>query len=85
MTATAPQQKITYTSTNVDMEAFHRAYDVALAEVRATAGRSYPLYIDGKAIEVAGNDPIIDVSPIDTRLVLGTFASADQCPRRPGD
>jgi 1-pyrroline-5-carboxylate dehydrogenase len=76
MTATAPQQKITYTSTNVDMEAFHRAYDAALAEVRATAGRSYPLYISGKAIEVVGNDPIIDVSPIDTSMVLGTFASA---------
>ena len=32
MTATAPQQKITYTSTNVDMDGFHRAFDAALAE-----------------------------------------------------
>ncbi len=76
MTATAPQQKITYTSTNVDMEAFHRAYDAALAEVRATAGKNYPLYIGGKAVEVTGAEPILDVSPIDTGMVLGRFACA---------
>ena len=76
MTATAPQQKITYTSTNVDMEAFHRAFDAALAEVRATAGRSYPLYINGQAVEVKGVEPITDVSPLDTGLVLGKFACA---------
>jgi 1-pyrroline-5-carboxylate dehydrogenase len=75
MTATAPQQKVTYTSTNVDLSAFHKAYDDALAKVRADAGRSYPLYINGGAVEVAGRDPIIDVSPIDTSLVLGKFAS----------
>lgn len=76
MTATAPQQKITYTSTNVDLEAFHRAFDAALAEVRATAGKSYPLYIGGKALEVTRHDPIVDTSPIDTSLVLGTFVAA---------
>jgi 1-pyrroline-5-carboxylate dehydrogenase len=76
MTATAPQQKITYTSTNVDLDAFHRAYDAALAEVRASAGKSYPLYIGGKAVEETRHDPIVDVSPIDTGLVLGTFVSA---------
>lgn len=75
MTATA-QQKITYTSTNVDMEAFHRAYDAALAEVRAQAGKSHPLYLDGRAVEVPGAEPILDVSPIDTSFVLGRFASA---------
>lgn len=76
MTATAPQQKITYTSTNVDLEAFHRAFDEALAEVRASAGQSYPLYIGGKAVDVTRHDPIVDVSPIDTSLVLGTFVAA---------
>ena len=76
MTATAPQQKITYTSTNVDLDAFHRTYDAALAEVRATAGKSHPLYINDKAVEVTANAPIVDVSPIDTGLVLGSFAAA---------
>jgi len=76
MTASALQQKITYTSTNVDMEAFHRAFDAALDEVRAVAGKSYPLYINGKAVEVTRHDPIVDLSPIDTGLVLGTFVAA---------
>ena len=75
MTATV-KQKITYTSTNVDMEAFHRAFDTALTEVRAEAGKAHPLYIDGKSVAVPGADPIVDVSPIDTGLVLGRFASA---------
>jgi 1-pyrroline-5-carboxylate dehydrogenase len=75
MSATAAQ-KITYTSTNVDMEAFHGAFDAALAEVRAQAGQSHPLFINGKAVEVPGAEPIVDVSPIDTSVVLGRFASA---------
>jgi 1-pyrroline-5-carboxylate dehydrogenase len=76
MTATAPQQKVTYTSTNVDLGAFHQAYDAALAAARAAAGRSYPLYINGKPVESPTQEPIIDVSPIDTSLVLGRFACA---------
>jgi 1-pyrroline-5-carboxylate dehydrogenase len=76
MTTSATQQKITYTSTNVDLDAFHRAFDAALAEVRAAAGKSHPLYIDGKPVEVPGHEPIVDVSPIDTTFVLGRFASA---------
>ena len=76
MATTAPQQKITYTSANVDMEAFHKTYDAALAEVRAQVGKSHPLYIAGKAVEVPGREPIVDVSPIDTGLVLGRFACA---------
>jgi 1-pyrroline-5-carboxylate dehydrogenase len=67
--------KITYTSTNVDLEQFHRLFDDGLARVRAECGRSYPLYIDGTAVHAAGT-PIIDRSPIDTRSPLGTFASA---------
>ncbi len=78
MTATAAQQKITYTSTNVDLSAFHRAFDEALAEVRASAGRSYPLYINGKPHEVTRLDPIVDISPIDTSMVLGTFVAASK-------
>lgn len=76
MTATAAQQKITYTSTNVDLGAFHKAYDEALAAVRKNAGKRYPLYINGKAVEVPSREPITDVSPIDTSLVLGYFTCA---------
>jgi 1-pyrroline-5-carboxylate dehydrogenase len=73
---TAVQQKVTYTSTNVDLEGFHRSFDEALARVRKEAGKSHPLYIGGKAVEVPDNEPIVSVSPIDTSLVLGRFASA---------
>ncbi|HTS87600.1 MAG TPA: aldehyde dehydrogenase family protein [Gemmatimonadales bacterium] len=75
MTTTA-RQKITYTSANVDMEAFHKAFDAALGEVRASAGKSYPLFINGQGVEVPGHPPIVDTSPIDTSLVLGRFAAA---------
>jgi 1-pyrroline-5-carboxylate dehydrogenase len=76
MTATAPaQSKITYTSANVDWELFHRQFDAALARVRAQLGRDYPLYIGGEAI-ASRAEPIVDTSPIDTRIVLGNFAAA---------
>ena len=76
MTATAPaQSKVTYTSANVDWELFHHQFDDALAEVRSELGRSYPLYISGEAVTSSAK-PIVDTSPIDTRVVLGHFAAA---------
>ena len=59
--------KITYTSANVDFEQFHRLFDEGLARTRADTGRSYPLYIDGKAVTTSG-PPLADRSPIDTRM-----------------
>src|SRR5438067_7711960 len=76
MTATAPaQSKITYTSANVDWDLFHRQFDDALSSVRAQFGRDYPLYIAGEAVPSSAK-PIVDTSPIDTRIILGNFASA---------
>jgi 1-pyrroline-5-carboxylate dehydrogenase len=76
MTVTAPSpSKITYTSANVDWDAFHREFDAALARIRARLGRSYPLYIGGRAVQSTAA-PIVDTSPIDTRVVLGNFAAA---------
>jgi 1-pyrroline-5-carboxylate dehydrogenase len=76
-TLTAP--KITYTSTNVDLDAFHRQFDDALERLRATYGRRYPLWIGGERVEPE-RPPFADVSPIDTRVVLGQFAAGT-----PGD
>ncbi len=73
MTATAT--KITYTSTGGDLEEFHRRFDEGLARARAAAGRRHPFYIDGKPVE-SKRDPIVDRSPIDTTVVLGTFECA---------
>ena len=71
--ATLP--KITYTSTNVDLEQFHALFDEALVRVRGASGKEYPMYIDGKAVRTTA-DPIVDTSPIDTSMVLGTFHTA---------
>ncbi len=76
MTATpAAQSKVTYTSANVDWDAFHLQFDAALAQVRSQLGRNYPLYIAGEAI-TSSAQPIVDTSPIDTSIVLGRFATA---------
>ncbi|MCC6622196.1 MAG: aldehyde dehydrogenase family protein [Deltaproteobacteria bacterium] len=69
------QTKITYTSANADMGAFHAAFDAALAQVRGAAGREHPLWIDGEAV-MSPSPVLVDVSPIDTSLVLGRFQSA---------
>ena len=67
--------KITYTSTDVDLEAFHRQFDSALARVRGAAGADHPNVIGGEAVVPAGA-PLVDVTPIDTSVVLGRFAAA---------
>jgi 1-pyrroline-5-carboxylate dehydrogenase len=67
--------KITYTSASGDLEEFHRRFDAALAGVRAHAGGRHGLRIDGREEHTAA-EPIVDRSPIDTAVVLGTFASA---------
>ncbi len=75
MTATA-QEKITYTSASGDLDAFHRQFDAALAAVQAAAGQRYPCFIAGRAVESRA-EPLVDRSPIDTSVVLATFACAN--------
>ncbi|HXT02224.1 MAG TPA: aldehyde dehydrogenase family protein [Elusimicrobiota bacterium] len=73
--ANAAPTKITYTSANADMTAFHKSFDEALTAVRAKAGQEHPLWIGDKAVK--SSSPLIeDTSPIDTSFVLGRFASA---------
>jgi 1-pyrroline-5-carboxylate dehydrogenase len=74
MSTSAPS-KITYTSSNADMTAFHKSFDEALAAVRAKAGAEHPLWIDGKAVK-SSSPLLVDTSPIDTTFVLGKFAAA---------
>ncbi|MBI3982079.1 MAG: aldehyde dehydrogenase family protein [Gemmatimonadetes bacterium] len=69
--------KVTYTSANVDLDAFHSQFDDALVRIRSQSGEDHLLFIDGAA--VAGSlGPILDTSPIDVRIVLGRFAAAGQ-------
>jgi 1-pyrroline-5-carboxylate dehydrogenase len=75
--AAAESSKITYTTANVDMEAFHGRFDDALQAVRGASGQEHSLRIGGR--EVAGaHDPIVDVTPIDSSVVLGRFAAAGE-------
>jgi len=74
-TLASDPMKITYTTSAADMDRIHEAFDAALETVRSECGREYPLYIDGRPVRPT-TPPIVDTSPIDTRLVLGEFASA---------
>jgi 1-pyrroline-5-carboxylate dehydrogenase len=70
-------KKITYATMSGDqLDDLHRELDVAIDRVRDTFGRSYPLVIGGR--EARAEREFDDRSPIDTRILLGTFQSASR-------
>src|SRR5215510_14875891 len=71
------ETKITYATMSGDrMEDLHRALDAAIERVPATFGRSYQLMIGGR--EVRATAEFEDRSPIDSRILLGTFQQASR-------
>jgi len=77
----ATQTKITYATMTADrMEDLHRELDTAIAQVKSTFGKSYPLVIGGKEVKAASE--FDDRSPIDTRILLGKFQSGGRGPVR---
>jgi len=58
------------------MEELHRELDAAIERVRASFGRSYPLMIGGREVRAASQ--FEDRSPIDARILLGTFQQASR-------
>src|SRR3954469_20819368 len=70
----SPTAKVTYISLSADDPALDAAFDLAIAEVRAALGRSYPLHVAGKTR--AGAAPIESRSPTDTRVVVARVATA---------
>jgi len=74
-TPSPPPSKVTYTSARMDLTLFHRAFDEALAAVRARAGERHPILVEGRSLSSPAA-PLVDTSPIDTGLVLGFFESA---------
>jgi 1-pyrroline-5-carboxylate dehydrogenase len=71
------ETKITYaTMTGDRMEDIHRELDRAIEGVRASFGRSFPLMIGGREVRAASE--FEDRSPIDTRILLGTFQQASR-------
>ena len=72
-----PPTKITYATMSADrMEDVHRELDGAIERVKRTFGKSYPLMIGGR--EVRASSEFDDRSPIDTRMLLGTFQSGSR-------
>jgi 1-pyrroline-5-carboxylate dehydrogenase len=70
-------KKITYATMSGDqMEDLHRELDAAIDRVKTSFGRSYPLVIGGR--EVKADSEFDDRSPIDSRILLGTFQSASR-------
>jgi 1-pyrroline-5-carboxylate dehydrogenase len=64
--------KITYATMSAEqMEDLHNALDGAIADVKGTFGKTYPLVINGRKVEAGGT--FEDTSPIDTRWVIGHF------------
>jgi len=74
-TMSPKDMKITYTSSQADLVAFHRYFDEALTAVEARMGQVHPMFIGGEPVTVDG-PTLTDVSPIDTRKVLGHFQLA---------
>jgi 1-pyrroline-5-carboxylate dehydrogenase len=70
------QAKVTYATMSADqMSDLHRELDAAIEQVKAGFGQSHPMFINGRAVEGAGQ-PFEDRSPIDTRILIGRFTSA---------
>ncbi len=69
------QTKITYATMSAErMEDLHRELDRAIERVQSSFGQSYPLIVGGRELRSPGE--FEDRSPIDTRILLGTFQSA---------
>ncbi len=63
-------QRITYATMSADPN-LHVEFDAAIARVKGTLGRTYPMIINGES--VTASEQFDDRSPIDTRIVLGRF------------
>lgn len=69
--------KITYATMSADrMDDLHRELDRAIEQVTHTFGRTYPILINGR--EVMASSTFDDRSPIDSRILLGTFQAGDR-------
>jgi len=71
-TESAPRIKITYATLRADNEPMHAQFEAALGTARGTLGGLHQNYVDGAWRDGAGSFEVH--SPIDTDILLGTFA-----------
>ncbi len=75
-TESKPRIKITYATLRNDNEELHGLYEAGVKASEAGFGRHHRNYIDGQWVE--GGAGTFEVrTPIDTEIVLGTFARGD--------
>jgi 1-pyrroline-5-carboxylate dehydrogenase len=67
-----PRLKITYATLRNDNEELHEQFEQGLDKARAELGTSHPNYVNGEPR--TGEGEFQDHSPIDTEMVLGSFA-----------
>ncbi len=71
-TESTPRIKITYATLRADNEALHTQFETALATARTQLGGQHRNYVAGAWRDGAGTFEVR--SPIDTEIVVGTFA-----------
>ena len=73
---TSAQPKITYSAIGGDLDAIHAGFESALATERTRFGGHHDALIGG--VRVGSGTRLTARSPIDSSIVLGTFAGADR-------
>jgi 1-pyrroline-5-carboxylate dehydrogenase len=69
----ATEAKITYATLSADNQELNAKLDAAIEQVRGALGKTYPLYIGGKARPASATTD--SLSPTDTRTVVARVAS----------
>lgn len=70
--ATPTAVKVTYATMSGDqMSGLQLELDAAIAHVKGTFGQTHPMYINGRAVDAEST--FVDLSPIDSRIVIGRF------------
>lgn len=77
---TSPRLKITYATLRADNEELHRQYEAGLESARARLGAYHPNVIGG--VERDGEGTFEVRSPIDTDILVGTFAKGTRADAR---
>ena len=70
--------RLTYATMFDPPEELHKGYEAAVAQTKAALGKEYGMFVDGK--DVFSSEKKENISPIDTKMVLGIFqrATAEQ-------
>ncbi|MGB6368501.1 MAG: aldehyde dehydrogenase family protein, partial [Thermoanaerobaculia bacterium] len=72
----AEEFKITYTTLASPAEEVHVAFERAAEEIKEAFGGTHPMWIDGNPVSGVGT--FDNRSPADSRILLGSFQTADR-------